>query len=94
MRSCDMAVARPARYPRGVKAPDPLIVSWRGQQLRVRHDDPRLTPYSPQGATVRSAVELASDAEGLRLVLMTTVGECYRVRVSDDGNVVSLWRRE
>jgi hypothetical protein len=24
--------------------PDPLIISWRGRQLRVRHDDPRIGP--------------------------------------------------
>jgi hypothetical protein len=75
-----------------VKAPDPLVVTWCGQHLRVHHDDPRLTPYSPQGATIRSAVELASDVEGLRLALITTVGDRYRVRVSDDGSVVGLWR--
>jgi hypothetical protein len=38
-------------------------------------------------------VELASDVEGLRLVLGTTVGDRYRVRVSDDGSIVGLWRR-
>jgi hypothetical protein len=38
-------------------------------------------------------VELASDIEGLRLALETTVGERYRVKVSDDGGVVGLWRR-
>ena len=58
----------------------------------MRHDDPHLGPYSSRGATVRSAVELASDVEGLRLVLTTTVGDRYRVRVSDDGSVVGLWR--
>jgi hypothetical protein len=77
-----------------VKAPEPLVISWRGHQLRVRHDDPHLGPYSSLGATIRSAVELATDAEGLRLVLVTTVGDRYRVRVSDDGSVVGLWRRE
>jgi hypothetical protein len=75
-----------------VNAPDPLVISWRGQQLRVRHDDPRLSPYSPSGATIRSAIEQASDVEGLRLVLSSTVGDRYRVRVSDDGSVVGLWR--
>lgn len=44
-----------------VKAPDPLVVAWQGRQLRVRHDDPHLSPYSPRGATICSAVELASD---------------------------------
>jgi hypothetical protein len=75
-----------------VKAPDPLVISWRGRQLRVRHDDPHLGPYSSLGATIRSAIELASDEEGLRLVLATTVSDRYRVRVSDDGCTVGLWR--
>jgi hypothetical protein len=38
-------------------------------------------------------VELASDVEGLRLVLTSAIGDRYRVRVSDDGSVVGLWRR-
>jgi hypothetical protein len=75
-----------------VKLPDPLIVAWRGQQIRVRHDDPRLSPCSSLVATIRSAVELATDVDGLRLVLSTTVGDRYRVKVSDDGSVVGLWR--
>ena len=76
-----------------MKAPDPLVISWQGRQVRVRHDDPRLGPYSPRGSLVRSAIELASDVDGLRLVLGTTVGDRYRVRVSDDGLTVGLWRR-
>ncbi len=74
-------------------APDPLVVPWQGRQLRIRHDDPRLGPYSQQGAVIRSAVELASDVEGLRLALGTALGERYRVRVGEDGEVVGLWRR-
>ena len=74
--------------------PDPLIISWRGRRLRVRHDDPRLTPYSPGASRLRSAVELASDVAGLRLVLASTMGERYEVRVRDDGSVVGLWRRQ
>ena len=70
--------------------PEPLIVSWQG---RVRHDDPDLGPYTPRGAVIRSAMELASDVEGLRLVLASTVGDRYAVRVADDGSVVGLWRR-
>jgi hypothetical protein len=64
-----------------------------GREVRVRHDDPHLGPYSSEGATIRSAIELASDVEGLRLVLRTAVGARYRVRVSEDGSVVGLWRR-
>jgi hypothetical protein len=56
-------------------------------------DDPRLGPYSPQSARVRSAVELASDVEGLRLVLASVLGERYQIRVAEDGDVVGLWRR-
>jgi len=76
-----------------VKAPDPLVIPWRGRQLRVRHDDPYLGPYTPRGATLRAAIELATDVEGLRLVLTTTVGDRYQVKVSDDGSVAGLWRR-
>jgi hypothetical protein len=76
-----------------MKAPEPLLIAWRGSQLRVRHDDPQLGPYSPRGAQVRSAVELASDVAGLRLVLATALGDRYVVRVADDGATVGLWRR-
>ena len=76
-----------------MKAPDPLIVSWQGAQLRVRHDDRHLALCSPRGATIRSAVELASDVEGLRLVPRTAPGDHYRVRMADDGRVVGLWQR-
>jgi hypothetical protein len=76
-----------------VKAPYPLILPWQGRQLRVRHDDPHLMPYSPKGAMIRSAIELATDVEGLRLVLMTTVGDRYQVCVADDDGVIGLWRR-
>jgi hypothetical protein len=37
-------------------------------------------------------MELASDVQGLRLVLASTVGDRYRVRVSDDGDLAGLWR--
>ncbi len=70
--------------------PDPLVIAWRGRQLRVRHDDPRIGPYSPVGQRIRAAVELATDVEGLRLVLASTVGERYRVKVAEDGGVVGV----
>ena len=76
-----------------MSAPEPLVISWQGQQLRVRHDDARLTPYSPGAARIRAAVELASDVEGLRLVMRSVLGERYRVHVTEDGSVVGLWRR-
>ena len=74
--------------------PDPLVIPWQGREVRLRHDDPQLGPYAPHGAVIRSAVELAPDVEGLRLVLTSTLGGRYRVRVSEDGATVGLWRRE
>ena len=76
-----------------MKSPDQLIVSWCGGQLRVRHDDPRLGPYTHAGQVIRTAIDLASGVEGLRLVLGSAVGDRYRVTVSDDGSIVGLWRR-
>jgi len=73
--------------------PDPRVIPWQGRQLRVRHDDPRLWLYTHAGQAIRAAVELASEVEGLRLVLGTAVGDRYHVRVTDDGGVVGLWRR-
>jgi hypothetical protein len=57
----------------------------------VRHDDLHLGPYTPRGAVIRTAVELASDLEGLGLVLASTLGDRYRVPVSDDGRTVGPW---
>ena len=75
-----------------MRSPEPLIVTWQGREVRVRHDDPHLGPYTPRGAVIRSAVELASDVDGLRLVLASTLGDRYRVRVSDDGSTGGLSR--
>jgi hypothetical protein len=36
-------------------------------------------------------MELASDVEGLRLYLVTALGDRYLVRVADDGSVIGLW---
>ena len=72
---------------------DPIVIPWQGRQLRVRHDDPNLTTYSGPGQQLRAAVGLASDVDGLRLVLATALGVRYRVRVSEDGATVGLWRR-
>ncbi len=41
----------------------------------------------------RSVVELATEVERLPLVLATTVGDRYRVKVSEGGSMVGLWRR-
>jgi hypothetical protein len=77
-----------------MRTPEPLLVEWQGRRLRIRHDDPHLGPYTPRGAVIRAAVELASDLEGLRLVLGSALGDRYRVKVSDDGSTVGLWRLE
>lgn len=77
----------------GVVKPEPIVIGWNGTQVRVRHDDSHLTPYSPGVFRLRSAFELASDVDGQRLVLESTMGERYRVSVRDDGAVVGLWRR-
>jgi hypothetical protein len=61
--------------------PEPIVITWQGKHVRVRHDDPRLTPYSPGAPRLRTAVELASDVEGLRLVLVSVLCDRYRVRV-------------
>jgi hypothetical protein len=37
-------------HPVPVRHPDPLVISWQGRPVRVRHDDPRLGPYTPTGA--------------------------------------------
>ena len=61
-----------------VRSPEPLIVTWHGREIRVRHDDPHLGPFTSRGAVIRSAVELASDVEGLRLALASCLGDRYR----------------
>ena len=73
--------------------PEPIFLSWQGRQVRVRHDDPRLRPYSPGVARLRATVELASDVEGLRLALASSMSDRYRIRVRDDGTVIGLWKR-
>jgi hypothetical protein len=59
----------------------------------VRHDDPHLGPLTDEGKRLRAAIGLASDVDGLLLVLESSVGDRYRVRVSEDRAVVGLWRR-
>jgi ferric-dicitrate binding protein FerR (iron transport regulator) len=50
-------------------------------------------PDAPMAAVLRSAASLASDVEGFRRALETTVGERYRIAVLDDGSEVRLRRR-
>lgn len=72
-----------------------LIVTWHGQRVRVRHNDPRLGIYTPSGAVVRNAISLASDVRGLELALNAAVGDRYRVTVLErpDGVAIGLRRR-
>lgn len=86
-------MSRLAAYAVGVMRPEPLVISWQGRQVRVRHNDPRLTPYSPKASVIRSAAELVIDVDGLRLALDSAVGARYVVWVSDDGTTVGLWQR-
>ena len=61
--------------------------------VRIRHDDPTLRPYWPNADRLGSAMSLASDVEGLRLVLATTIADRYAFQVADDGSEVRLRRR-
>ena len=72
---------------------DPIVVGWQGRSVRVRHDDPKLTVYSPGASRLRIAFQLASDVDGLRRYLESAIGDRYRVKVRDDGAAVGLWRR-
>lgn len=64
---------------------------WRGHE--VRHADPRLKPGTPMATVLRSATSIASDVEGLRLVLASTVGDRNVIEVPDEGSEVRLRRR-
>ena len=72
--------------------PDPLLIPWRGGTIRLRHDDPRLGLYTDVGKRLTAAVQLATDIDGLRIVLASNHGRGYRVRVSDDAQTVGLHR--
>jgi hypothetical protein len=73
--------------------PEPLLIPWQGRQLRVRHDDHAAAPLTDHGKRIAAAVGLASDVDGLRVVLASTVGERYHVKVADDNSVGGLGRR-
>jgi hypothetical protein len=53
----------------------PLVVSWHGREIHVRHDDPRLGIYTPGGAVIRNVIYLASDVRGLELAVNACVGD-------------------
>ena len=73
---------------------DPGSVPFRGREVRARHDDIRLKHYTPMGMVLRSAASIASDVEGLRLVLASTVGgQHYRIEAPADASEVRLRRR-
>ena len=73
--------------------PEPLYVPWRGRMVRVRHDDPTPQPVLADGDRLSAAMSLATDVEGLRLVLATTIADRYDFQVPDDGSEVRLRRR-
>ena len=73
--------------------PEALYVPWHGRMVRVRHDGPTLRLYWPNADRLRSAITLASDVQGLRLVLATTMADRYEVQVPDVGSEVRLRRR-
>jgi len=76
------------------RPPAPLVVQWQSGAVRVRHDDPKLRPYSPRASVLLAAMTLASTTDGLRRVLEATLGEHYTVRVREGQEViVGLWRR-
>jgi hypothetical protein len=60
----------------------------------VRHDDPRLKPYSPKARVLLAAATLGTTPDGLQRVLEATLGEWYRVQVRSGSEVtVGLRRR-
>jgi hypothetical protein len=76
-----------------VKAPEPRVSSWHGHELHVRHDDPHLSTDSGWGQTTRAVALLANDVKGPRLVLQSALESQHRVKASEDGPAVGLWRR-
>jgi len=75
-----------------VVKPAPISIKVAGRELRVRHDDPMLVPYSPGVARIRSAAHLASDRDGLRLLLETSMGDRYNIELTE--SEVRLRRRK
>ena len=71
--------------------PDQGYIPFRGRAVRIRHDDPLLTRYSPVIATLRSAMTIMSEVATLRLVMARE--RAYDVQVLDDGSEVRLRRR-
>ena len=71
--------------------PEPLYLRWRGQDVRIRHDDRRLTRYSPVIATLQSAMTITTEVATLRLVMARE--RAYDVQVLDDGSEGRLRRR-
>ena len=70
---------------------EPLYLRWRGKDVRVRHDDPLLSRYSPVIATLQSAMSITTEVATLRLVMARE--RAYVVQVLDDGSEVRLRRR-
>ena len=71
--------------------PEPLYVRWRGKDVRVRHDDPLLGPYSAVIQRLQSAMTITTEVATLRLVMARE--RAYEVQVPEDGSEVRLRRR-
>ena len=71
--------------------PEPLFLRWRGNDVRVRHDDPLLSRYSAVVQRLDAAMTITTDVATLRLVMARE--RAYHVQVLDDGSEVRLRRR-
>jgi hypothetical protein len=74
-------------------ATPPITIRWRGHEVRLRHDDPQLREHTPNVAILRSAMELVSSVDGLRLILPMALGLWYQIKVADDASWVGLRRK-
>jgi hypothetical protein len=52
-----------------VSKPEPLFVRSRGKDVRIRHDDPLLGPYSAVIQRLQSAMTITTEVATLRLVM-------------------------
>jgi hypothetical protein len=72
--------------------PEPIFVRWQGRQVRVRHDDPRLSRYSDVVTRLQSAMTITTEVATLRLVMAAETA--YEVQVLEDGSEVRLRHRK
>jgi hypothetical protein len=72
--------------------PEPVYLRWRGQDVRIRHDDPFLTRYSAVVQRLDAAMTITSEVASLRLVMARELA--YDVQILDDGGELRLRRRQ